>query len=141
MTADKHPVLRYGPAVVMTLIIPALSLLPARFFKQVAQPLPPIPCMDKIVHALMYAVLTAAYLHVLTRERRSHLAVVLRVVVIAALYGIAMEICQKLFTTTRSMDPFDALANTVGALVSALLVCAWTCRQLRRCPALDTAAL
>ena len=129
MTADKHPVLRYAPAVVMTLLIPALSLLPARFFRHMAQPMPTIPYMDKIIHALMYAALTAAYLFALSRDRRSRLASVLRVVLLAALYGLAMEVCQKLFTSSRAMDPLDALANTLGALVSALLAYAWVRRR------------
>jgi len=129
MTADNHPLRRYGPAVLTTLVISALSLFPAHFFKQVAEPLPPIPGMDKIVHALMYAALTAAYLHVLTRDRRGRLVTVLRVACLAAVYGIVMEICQKLFTTSRTMDPLDALANTVGALVIALLSLAWAHRK------------
>ncbi len=129
MTVDKHPFLRYTPAVVMTLLIPVLSLLPAHFFRHMAQPLPTIPGMDKIVHALMYGALTAAYLLALSSDRRSRLASVLRVVLLAALYGLAMEVCQKLFTSSRSMDPLDALANTAGALVSALLAYAWTHRR------------
>ncbi len=125
MTNDTHPFLRFGPAIVITLLITALSLLPAQFFKQVSEPLPQLPVMDKIVHALMYAALTATYLHSLPRDRRSHLTTVLRVVVIAALYGIAMEVCQKLLTTSRTMDPLDALANAVGALAYALPAFIW----------------
>ena len=121
MTSDTHPHLRYGPAVVMMLLIPALSLLPAHFFKHVAEPLPPIPGIDKIIHALMYAALTAAYLQALIPARRRSLLAVLRIVLLAALYGVAMEVFQKLFTTTRSMDPLDALANAAGALTCALL--------------------
>jgi len=37
-------------------------------------------------------------------------------------YGIAMEICQKLFTTTRTADVLDLLANTAGALVGLLII-------------------
>jgi VanZ family protein len=130
MTSDTHPLLRYGPAVVMTLLIPALSLLPAHFFKHVAEPLPPIPGIDKIIHALMYAALTAAYLQALIPARRRSLLAVLRIVLLAALYGVAMEVCQKLFTTTRSMDPLDALANAAGALTCALLAYGWArCRS------------
>ncbi len=132
MNADIHSLRRYGPALVMTLLIPALSLLPAHFFKQVAKPLAPFGGVDKIIHVLLYAALTATYLHVLTRERRGRLATVLRVVFFAALYGLAMEVCQGLFTTSRSMDPLDALANTAGALTSALLVCAWSRRSSLR---------
>lgn len=136
MTHDNPPFLRYSPAVVMTLLIAALSLLPAHFFKQVSEPLPPLPGMDKLVHALMYAALTAAYLHALTRARRGRLAPVLRIVLFATLYGIAMEVCQKLFTTSRTMDPLDALANAAGALTCALLMYAWSLRRANRSPSL-----
>ncbi|MEI7902486.1 MAG: VanZ family protein [bacterium] len=128
MNANPSSFRRYSPAVVMTLLIPVLSLLPAHFFKQVMQPLPAIPSMDKIVHALMYAALTAAYLYALAPDRRSHLAAVLRIDFLVALYGFVMEVCQKLFTNSRSMDPLDGLANTVGALACALTVWAWSRR-------------
>ena len=59
----KQPLLRYGPAVVMTSLITLLSLLPAYVFHGVESSLPPINNLDKIVHALMYAALTATYLH------------------------------------------------------------------------------
>ena len=120
--------LRYGPAAVMTALIPALSLLPSRFFSQVEAPLPPIPGLDKIVHALMYAALTAAYLHTLPVRKRANLGTVLCVALISAVFGLVMELCQKWLTTTRSMDPYDELANATGALVCALLAFAWARR-------------
>ena len=126
MTAVKQYLLRYGPAVVMTSLVLALSLLPLRFFREAAQPLPPLPGLDKIAHALMYAALTAAYLHLLRRASRGRLAAVLCVAAIATLYGLAMETFQKLFTLSRTMDPLDALANAAGAFASALLIYGWT---------------
>ena len=129
MTADRQSLLRYGPAVVMTSLVLALSLLPLRFFKEAAPPLPPLPGIDKIVHALMYAALTATYAHLLSRARPYRLAAVLRAAAFATAYGLAMEVCQKLFTTTRAMDPLDALANTAGAFASALLLYVWTRRR------------
>jgi len=121
MTAvTDHPFLRYGPAVMMTLLIPVLSLLPSHFFTPVSEPLPPLPCMDKLIHAMLYAVLTAAYLHALTPQRRSSRVAILLIVASATLYGFAMEFCQKLFTDSRKMDPLDALANLSGVLAIAL---------------------
>lgn len=140
MTPDTHPFRRFGPAVVTTLLIPVLSLLPAHFFKQVSAPLPPLPGMDKVIHALLYAALTAAYLHALPHARQSRLAAVLPVACLAALYGLAMEVCQKLLTATRSMDPLDALANAAGALLCALLMYAWARRRTDPRPGQDPAA-
>jgi glycopeptide antibiotics resistance protein len=43
-----------------------------------------------------------------------------------------MELLQFALTTTRGMDPLDALANTAGALISALVAFIWTRRHVRR---------
>lgn len=119
---SKQALLRYGPAVAMTALVLTLSLLPAGLFHPDRAPLPPIPGADKFVHALMYAALTAAYLHTASLARRTRLSTVLWVALAAALYGLALEFCQRWLTTTRAMDPLDALANTTGALACALII-------------------
>jgi len=129
---SKQNVLRYGPAAVMTAVISALSLAPAHFFHGVESALPHISGLDKMVHALMYAALTASYLHAVPQPRRRSLKAVLWIVLGAAIYGIVMELCQKWLTTTRCMDPRDALANAVGALTYALFACAWARPQADR---------
>ena len=118
----QQTLLRYGPAAAATLVIPALSLAPAYLFRGVESALPPIQGFDKLVHAAMYAALTATYLHALPSSQRRHLRSVLLVALIATAYGAVMELGQKWLTTTRSMDVFDALANLTGALTCALLV-------------------
>jgi len=114
----------------MVLLIPALSLLPARFFRHIAVQ-PNFPGMDKLVHALMYAVLTAALFHALSPSERVRRSVALRLALGASLYGLAMEFCQKLLTHSRSCDPLDAFANLAGAFATVLLACAWSRRQSR----------
>jgi len=131
--ATPHPFLRYGPAVVMTLLIPVLSLLPAHFFAPVSAPLPPLPGLDKLIHAMLYAALTAAYLHALAPARRSNLTAFLLIAASATLYGVAMEVCQSLFTDSRTLDPLDALANLSGAFAIALFSYA-ACRDGKRKP-------
>ena len=131
---SKQSLLQYGPAAAMTALIPTLSLLPARFFRQAEAPLPALPGLDKLAHALMYAALTAAYLHALPPSARLRLGVVLRLALICALIGLAMELCQKGLTRTRSMDPLDALANAAGAFAYALPAYAWARRQAGRRP-------
>lgn len=37
-------------------------------------------------------------------------------------YGIAIEICQALFTKTRSGDIFDVFANITGALLAVVFI-------------------
>lgn len=121
----KPTLLRYGPAVAMTVVIPFLSLLPAPCFRGVESALPPIHGLDKIVHALLYATWTAAYLHAVPTAQRTTSRIVLPIALAATLYGAVMEICQKALTSTRCLDPFDALANAVGAFASALLAYVW----------------
>lgn len=40
----------------------------------------------------------------------------LKIVIGAILYGIVMEICQDVFTTYRSADIVDVIANSTGAI-------------------------
>ena len=125
MTGTPHPLKRYGPAVAMTLLIPVLSLLPASFFSHLAGP-KHVPGIDKFIHALLYAALTAALFHALASPARVRYSWALCLALAAALYGFAMELCQKYLTSSRSLDTFDALANLAGALAVALLACAWS---------------
>lgn len=37
-------------------------------------------------------------------------------------YGILMEICQELFTKTRTADVLDVLANSLGAALGLIVV-------------------
>jgi len=122
MTSKTQYVLRFVPVIVMTLLISVLSLLPAHCFKQALEPLPPLPGIDKIIHALMYASLTLTYVYALPRDRRVHLPTVLRIALFVTLYGAVIEVCQKLFTTSRSMELLDISANAAGALISSLVI-------------------
>jgi VanZ family protein len=134
MTLTTQSVLRFAPVVVMTLLIAVLSLLPAHCFKQVMEPLPPISGLDKIIHALIYATLTATSLHALTNERLRRLATVLKIALFVTLYGAAIEVCQNLFTTSRSMEMLDISANAAGAFTSSLLIYAWLRHKANRVP-------
>ena len=125
MTGSPHPLRRYGPAVAMALLIPVLSLLSPSFFRHLSGP-KHVPGFDKLIHALMYAALAAALFHVLTPSARVRYSWAFRLALAATLYGVAMELCQKFLTSSRSPDPLDALANMAGALAVALLACAWS---------------
>ena len=128
MSPHLHPLCRYGPAVIMVLLIPVLSLLPAHFFAHIAGP-PPFPGMDKLIHALMYTALTAALFHALSPLARLRYSWAIRLALAASLYGFGMELCQKVMTQSRSFDPLDALANMAGAFVAAHLAYAWFRRR------------
>jgi VanZ family protein len=42
--------------------------------------------------------------------------------VLSVIYGIAIEIAQLLFTTTRSADVLDVVANMLGAIAGVSVI-------------------
>ena len=67
----------------------------------------PLPVFDKLVHGGLFLLLA-----VTTRWRFGPLGLVATV----ATYGVLSEIVPALLLPDRSGDPFDALADPVGAL-------------------------
>jgi VanZ family protein len=112
---------RYGPAVALSLVIPLLSLLPARFFTRLAGT-PSVPGMDKLFHALMYAALSLSFYHALSPRTRRRPAPLLALAACASIYGALLECGQGLLTHSRATDPWDALANTAGAFSVILAI-------------------
>lgn len=123
----------YGPALFMLAAIPALSLLPAGLFKPLSST-PSLPGADKIIHALLYAVLTLACFRALTPAARCRWQAAAAIAAAAALYGLAMEFCQRYLTSTRSFDILDAVANAAGALVCSVAACAFNRRKYDAIP-------
>lgn len=78
-------------------------------------PPPPLPGSppgsDKLAHFLAYFALAASAVQLFATR-----ATLLRVGIGLVLLGIALEVAQYLLTSTRMMDPADALANTLGVL-------------------------
>ena len=82
-------------------------------------PIPDIPVkeisfIDKWTHFLMYGTLTL----VMLRERHAFSWTVLLLPVIQ---GVLIELAQAYLTTCRSGDWFDALCNTLGVLLGAVI--------------------
>ncbi len=86
-------------------------------------PPPPLPSLpensDKLEHFAAYFLLAASAVQLFRHGR-----VLLRVGVALVAMGVCIEFAQGALTATRSADPFDALANTVG--VAAGLMTALT---------------
>jgi len=81
------------------------SLLPALL-------LPDLPAgSDKIEHLLGYAILSASAVQ-LFATRRALLFAAIGLV----LLGVGIEVAQDALTTTREMDVWDAMANTLGVI-------------------------
>ncbi len=83
-----------------------------------------IPHFDKIVHFTFYFIL--AILMYLGWKRQSrfaslHLHSALKIIMIAAVYGLLIEVLQGTLTADRQFDLLDALTNTGGAVAACLI--------------------
>ena len=82
---------------------------------------------DKFEHFSAYALLAAAAVQLFTARQA-----VMRAGTGLVAMGIALEIAQGVFTTTRQMDVHDALANTLGVVAGLLtLLAPWRDALLR----------
>jgi len=81
----------------------------------------PTPHLDKIVHFLMYGVLTLLALYAFgvytQKQAKRRLLIVFGLV----LFGFFIEIVQKKFFSYRSFEISDILANLTGIFVSLLM--------------------
>ncbi len=84
-------------------------------------PLPPVPGLDKVLHALAYAVLAAAALHACPAPagRRAGRCHGVMVVLFCVLFGAGDEIHQS-FIPARTATAGDLLADAAGALFLVL---------------------
>ena len=105
-------------SIIVALVIMYLSLANAHTFDKVT--FFNFPGSDKIVHFCMYF----GFMSVIIFENRKTIKSTGQLFLIALIpffYGVLMEILQSSLTTTRFGDVNDALANSVGIVVSLLL--------------------
>jgi VanZ family protein len=99
----RHPQLWLGVWIAALLATVVASLLPVFLLPMVP------PGGDKLEHFGGYALLAAAAVQLFAGKRALWRAAVGLIAL-----GIALEIAQGVFTTTRQMDVVDAIANTCG---------------------------
>ena len=106
-------------AIFWTGIILFLSLENADEIKQIE-----IPNFDKLIHAVFHFVFTTLWflylkkkLVVITNFRLLSFALIG-----SFFFGIAIELMQQYFTTTRSADVLDVLANLLGASLAVISI-------------------
>lgn len=75
---------------------------------------------DKLVHASVFFILTAACLLTAWHYQLST-AIAWWLMVCAVLYGVSLEWMQAHWFSNRSADVFDMLANSIGCLVAMLM--------------------
>ena len=111
----------FWPAFFWTVLITVLCLISFSGFKEVDAF--ELPYKDKYVHFTFYFVFTGLwYMYFKSKNNRTAKQVRLQVFMMAVCYGIFIEACQGLFTTARTADVYDALANSAGSATAVLLL-------------------
>ncbi|WP_165453931.1 VanZ family protein [Hyunsoonleella flava] len=78
---------------------------------------------DKIFHFLAYAILCLLWYAVFRfSKNQPKKKAVLNAVLFAVIFGIILEVLQGTLTTHRSLDVYDAIANSLGALLTGALL-------------------
>lgn len=75
---------------------------------------------DKIYHSLAYFILTLVLFNYFNAIKKKNALVIS--VTIAIVYGIIVELLQYTLTTWRTFDIYDAIANTLGAIIASVLI-------------------
>lgn len=100
-----------GLALLWTSIVTVLSLVTIGSIGSSI----PIPNKDKYVHFTFYFVFVILWF-LYIRQTNSSKNIQWIILFSAIGYGIVMEICQGIFTTTRTPDCVDAFVNSLGAI-------------------------
>lgn len=78
---------------------------------------------DKIFHFLAYSIFAVlwylAFFYTCNLKKNKAL---IYAFILAVIFGIIIEILQDTMTVTRALDVYDALANTLGALIASVLI-------------------
>lgn len=74
--------------------------------------------LDKIVHVIMHFVFTMLWSGYLKTNSNFGKIQAIQVGFASLLYGIAIEVAQAVFTTSRKADFTDVCANSVGAILA-----------------------
>ncbi len=101
-------------AIGWTLLILALLTIPGRDIPSVG-----ITGIDKPVHAALFFVFTWLWSGVF---KLSHIKNILLALALALTFGIVSELYQSVLPFERIADPYDVLADWIGATVAAILL-------------------
>lgn len=101
------------------------SLLVVSLMKTTNMPKPTFNNADKVFHCVAYFGLSLCwYLQYFSRKNINILKrkPLLIICLLTTAFGIFIEVLQGVFTTYRSIDAFDVLANTTGVLAAFFLI-------------------
>jgi VanZ family protein len=111
------------PALLWTIVIFVLLALPGKMLPSEEHTF--IPNLDKYVHVTLFSVFVILWcFYYISKQQKniSYNKLLLRIAIIASLYGIAMEYVQKYFIPNRDFDIYDIAADVAGALLGFLFV-------------------
>ena len=96
--------------------------------------MPSVQVSDKLVHGVMYLVLSGALMGGFAYIGRSRIGYYILTCVLATSYGALMEILQRFCTLTRSGEMADLYADAIGALIGVAIVALLSvlCQSVRR---------
>jgi hypothetical protein len=78
--------------------------------------------IDKLVHAIMFFILTSLVIIILVKYRRGIPAFLLTGVVCCILYGALLELMQARYFSNRTADWHDVIANSAGCLTARMML-------------------
>jgi VanZ family protein len=83
-----------------------------------------IPYLDKVIHSGFHFVFTILWFLYLKKKFivASNFKLLFFTIIASFVLGIAIELMQQYFTTTRNADVFDILANLFGAFLAAVSI-------------------
>ncbi|WP_264560304.1 VanZ family protein [Flavobacterium sp. N2270] len=96
-------------AVAWTVLITVLSLIS---FERTPSFMLQLPFKDKLVHFIFYFVFVVLWCFGLHKTDK------IKILLIAVVYGIIIEILQYVLTENRTADFYDVLANSSGAFLA-----------------------
>jgi len=108
------------PAIAWIVTITVLSLVSARNLKKFSVD---IINFDKLAHIFIYLVLSfllAWGLKKVIKHKNLSLKLLAGVFIFTSLYGLSMEITQKLISTGRHFEYYDIIANIIGSFIGVL---------------------
>jgi len=86
---------------------------------------------DKYVHLTFYFIFTVLwYLALRLKYIVSGAKIRLTIFLMAIVFGVLIELAQEFFTTDRSADVNDALANSTGSALAVLVL--WLIAKLKK---------
>jgi VanZ family protein len=110
------------PALLWTILIFVLLAMPGNMLPNEKHFT--VPQLDKFVHIFLFGSFVFLWsFYFAAKGENDHLKkTFLRTMIVACLYGIAMEFIQKYFIPNRDFDIYDIAADCAGALCGFIVV-------------------